>query len=110
MSLFKFGFTSHSDKDNEEEKQKADRKQNKNMKKKSENVVFFPNGKMILNGLRVHTKRDQHLLFFCYQIQRNPLIGNDHLSDEKLLLSNHCYYQHFHFRHEDNKKLALNRK
>ena len=41
-------------------------------------------------------------------IQRNPLISNDHLSDEKLLLSDHCYYMHFHFRHVNSKKSALN--
>ena len=72
MSLFKFGFTPHSDKDNEEE-QKADRKQNKNMKKESKNTVFFPNGKMILNGLRLHIKRDQHLLFFSLLTSTNYL-------------------------------------
>ena len=43
-------------------------------------------------------------------LQRNPLISNDHLSDEKLLLSDHCYYPHFHFRHMDSKNSALNRK
>ena len=60
----KFGFRSHSDKDNEEEKQTKGRPEAKqNMKKKSENAVLFPNGKMILNGLRLHIKRDQHLLF-----------------------------------------------
>ena len=43
-------------------------------------------------------------------LQRNPLISNDRLSDEKLLLSDHCYYPHFHFRHMDSKKSALNGK
>ena len=46
--------------------QKAERKQNNNMKKKSENAVFLPSGKMLLNGLRLHIKRDQHLLFFFF--------------------------------------------
>ena len=32
-------------------------------KKKSENAVFLPNEKMLLNGLRLHIKCDQHLLF-----------------------------------------------
>ena len=69
MSLFKFGFTYHSDKDNEEEnKQKAEWKQNKNMKKKSENAVFFPNGKMLLNGSRQHIKRDQHLPVLVFSL------------------------------------------
>ena len=42
-------------------KQKAEGKQTKSMKKKSENPVFFPNGKMLLNGLIQHIKHDQHL-------------------------------------------------
>ena len=42
-------------------KQKAEWKQTKSMKKKSENPVFFPNGKMLLNGLIQHIKHDQHL-------------------------------------------------
>ena len=69
MSLFKFGFTSHSDKDNEEEKQTKGRAETKqNMKKKSENTIFLTNGKMLLNGLRQHIKRNQHLpvLFFSF--------------------------------------------
>ena len=49
-------------------KQKAERKQNKNMKKKSENAVFFPNGKMLLNGLRQHIKRDQHLPILVFSL------------------------------------------
>ena len=47
---------------------------------------------------------------YYVKIPRNPLISNDHLSDEKLLLSDHCYYPHFHFRHVDSKKSTLNRK
>ena len=69
MSLFKFVFTSHSDKDNKDEKQTKGRRETKqNMKKKSENAVFFPNGKMLLNGLRQYIKNDQHLpaLFFFF--------------------------------------------
>ena len=54
MSLFKLGYTSHSDIDNEEEKQMKGRVEtNKNMKKKSENTIFFPNEKTILNGLSI---------------------------------------------------------
>ena len=43
-------------------------------------------------------------------IQRNPLISNDHVSDEILLLSGYYYYPHFHFRYVDSKKSALTRK
>ena len=69
MSLFKFGFTSHSDKDNEEEKQTKGRAETKqNMKKKRENAVFFPNGKMLLNGFRQHIKRDQHLPVLVFSL------------------------------------------
>ena len=61
MSLFKFGFTSHSDKDNEEQKQTKGRAETKqNMKKKSENTIFITNGKMLLSGLRQHIKRNKH--------------------------------------------------
>ena len=65
MSLFKFGFTSHSDKDNKEEKQtkgtpETKQKYEKEMRKCR---FLFQNGKMILNGLRLHIKRDQHLFF-----------------------------------------------
>ena len=49
-------------------KQKAERKQNKNMKKESENAVFFPNGKMLLNGSRQHIKRDQHLPVLVFSL------------------------------------------
>ena len=67
MSLFKFGFMSHSDKDNEEEKQTKGRAETKQKcEKKSENIVFLPNRKMLLNGLRLHIKRDQHILFFFF--------------------------------------------
>ena len=72
MSLFKFGFTSHSDKDNKEEKLTEGTPETKQKyEKKSENAVFFPNGKMLLSGLRQHIKRDQHLLvlfFLCYLV------------------------------------------
>ena len=65
-------------------------------------------------GQNVPAKRSQPEYLgpnhFTLIIQRNPLISNDHLSDEKLLLSDHCYYPHFHFRHVDGKKSALNRK
>ena len=67
---------SHSDKDNEEEKQTKGRAETKqNMKRKNENAVFFPNGKMLLNGLRQHIKRDQHLqvLFFSLLHSTNYL-------------------------------------
>ena len=47
-------------------KQKAEQKQIKNIKKKSENPVFFPNGKMLLNALIQHIKHDQHLLLFFF--------------------------------------------
>ena len=75
MSLFKFGFTSYTDKVNEEKKQKAERKQTKKMKKKSEKAVFFSNGKMLLNGLIQHIKHDQHLqvLFFSLLPSTNYL-------------------------------------
>ena len=68
MSLFTFGFTSYSDKVREEKKQKAGRKQTKNMKKKGENAVFFPNGKMLLNGLIQHIKHDQHLVVLFFSL------------------------------------------
>ena len=70
MSVFKFGFT--SDKDNKEEKQTKGRVETKQKyEKESKNAVFFPNGKMLLNGLRQHIKRDQHLpvfFFLCYLV------------------------------------------
>ena len=48
MLLFKSDFTSYSDKVKEEKKQTKGRAETtKNMKKKSENAVFFPNGKML---------------------------------------------------------------
>ena len=55
--------------------QKAGRKQTKNMKKKCENAVFFPNGTMLLNGLIQHIKHDQHLpvLFFSFLPSTNYL-------------------------------------
>ena len=49
-------------------KHKAERNQTKNMKKKSENAVFFPNGKMLLNGLIQHIKRDQHLPVLVFSL------------------------------------------
>ena len=49
-------------------KQKAEWKQTKNMKKKSENAIFSPNGKMLLNGLIQHIKHDQHLLVLFFSL------------------------------------------
>ena len=71
MSLFKFGFTSLSDKDNNEEKQtkgKVERKQK--YEKENRKRRFLPKWKDAFEWLE-HIKRDQHLLvffFLCYLV------------------------------------------
>ena len=79
MSLFKFGFTSRSYKNKEEEKQTKGRMETKQKyeKEKQKHRFLFPNGKMILNGLRLHIKGVQLLLFFfvtLYQLTTSSLL------------------------------------
>ena len=77
MLLFKSDFTSYSDKVKEEKKQTKGRAETtKNMKKKSENAVFFPNGKMLLSGLIQHIKHDQHLPVLFSSPEHNVLKGS----------------------------------
>ena len=62
MSLFKFGFTSHSDKDNEEEKQTKGRAETKQKyEKEKRKRHFLPKWKDVEKWLRQHIKHDQHV-------------------------------------------------
>ena len=67
MSLIKLGFTSHSDEDNKQEKQTKGRAETKQKyEKEKRKRSFLPKWKddFKLNGLRMHIKCVQRLLFF----------------------------------------------
>lgn len=53
MSLFKYGFSSSSQGDEDKKKEKAERKLNKNMRKKCDHDRLLPNGLRNFHGLNM---------------------------------------------------------
>ena len=67
MSLFKSGFTSHSDKDNKQEKQTKGRAETKQKyEKEKRKRRFLPKWKDAFKWQ--HVKRDQHLLVLVFSL------------------------------------------